>query len=201
MSIVRSLGREYFNSFFQGALFAKDGAVFRVVGADRTGVLCHKFDDGSETFVPNDFFVGFKTFSYPVLGYRKIKENTIAFLTKTQSVHRGIRTNTVGVTWSGATAALIDMGYVSSSVSDKQKAESIYSNEFDTLADLPRLLNGDVTGLVLSPNIIIEPSVETQGDWYSVIFKRALIGKMNSRGNVTWTNPSHASLIPGLTNG
>lgn len=198
MNMVRSLGRDYFNNFFAGALFLKDDKVLRVEHADSRVVACLNITDASSEQVPAEFFTGFKTFNYPVLGYRRLKPHVHAFLTKKQSVHRGLRSNTMNVDFSGATHLLNDLGIVRATASESERALAAFSHQFDNMSDLPKLLSGEVSGLVLSPHILIEPSVEAEDGWYSIFYKRALIGKMNSRGGITWTSPNHSDILRGL---
>lgn len=198
MNLVQSLGRPYFADYFRNAMFVKDDEVLRVETAERSGVTCSRLRDQSYVTVPFDFFQGFKTFAYPELGYRRIKDNVIGYMNRKQSVHRGLRSNHISTVLSPCTTLLVDLGQVNGLINENEKGLAVWNKTFDTLADLPRLLAGELTGLVLSPALLIEPSVETANDWYSVYYMRSLIGKVNSRGTFTWSNPNHSTLIEGL---
>lgn len=195
MNMVQSLGRDYFNSFFAGALFKRDADILRVTETTRYNVLCYDLSNSREVEIPFDFFTGFKTFEYPTLGYRRVRDGVSVFLTRRQSTNRGLRHNAMEVQLTPATAALNDMGLIYARMSEQDRALAAYNTSFDTVADIPRLLRGEASSLILSPYILIEPGVETADDWYSIYFKRAKVGTMNDRGTISWNNPIHANIL------
>lgn len=193
--MVESLTRDYFNSYFGNALFDYNGKVHRILEAGRYGVLCRNIEDRTDVTLENDTFKGFKTFAYPVLGYRRMKENVVAYLIRKQSTQRGLRFNSFETSYSPCTQALEAMGLVNPRSDEDSRSLAAFRQTFDTLDDMPKLLKGELAQLVLSPFILIEPSVAADADWYSVFYKRSLVGKMDNKGNVEWNDPSFSNLL------
>lgn len=199
-NMIQSLGRDYFNQFFQGSIVKIDDRVLQVRGAQGNAgrtVLCVDMENGQGVEIPADRFTGWKSFEYPILGYRRFGEHHLAYSTKLQSVHRGLKIANVQTTWTAATRLLIDLGAISGArLTEEQKAVALFKPVFDSLADVPALLDGRKTGLVLSPNLIIEPSTEKGNEWYAVHYKQAVIGSVSDRGVVRFKSPQHASILP-----
>lgn len=201
-NLVEELSAGYFTDFFAGALFLNGDALYQVDSATRTRVAVRPFNaagTGDQQTIPADFFTGYKTFEYPILGYRRIGPHKITYLTRRQTTARGLRPASIISTISPATQMLRETGLTppeSSSQVDRAKSVAAFKPEFDNLGELPAMLSGDKFGLVLSANIMIEPSVDAVNDWFNVYYKQSLIGKMNSRGAVTWTSPAYATLLP-----
>lgn len=201
-NLIKNLTRDYFNSYFNGSSIKYNGAVLRIVEANNSEVFTEDVSTGNAVMVPNDFFTGFAVFSYPLLGYRRFGDDRIGYMTKKQSVHRGLRAANIAVQWSAATRLLVDLGAVPlTRLSDADKVTAAFIPKFDTLQDVPDLLAGNKTGLVLSENILIEPSTEAEDEWYTVFFKQAAVGKLDSKGAVTWTSDQHDHLLPALPRG
>lgn len=201
-NLVEELSANYFTEFFSGALFLNGDNLFQVESASRSRVLVRPFTPtgtGDAQGIPADFFTGYKTFEYPILGYRRLGPNKIAYLTRRQTTARGLRPNSIIASASPASTMLREMSLVPpdpSSVAERTKAYAAFKPIFDNLGELPAMLNGDKFGLVLSSNILIEPSVDAVNDWFNVYYRQSVIGKMNSRGAVTWTSPAYSTLLP-----
>lgn len=196
-NLIASLTREYFNSYFNHALIDYNGDVLRVVEAGSSVVVAENLSrEGDVVNIPHSHFTGFKVFSYPLLGYRRFGDR-IGWMGKKQSVKRGLRTENITVSWSAATRLLVDLGAVPLvRLTESEKALAAFNSKFDTPKDVPDLLAGDRVGLVFNPNLIVEPSTEAEDDWYSVVYKQAVVGKMDNKGVVTWKAPQHSHLLP-----
>lgn len=200
-NLVEELTPNYFNEFFTGALFLRDDVLLQVENAGRYNTTARNYEQGGRVEIPNSFFTGYKIFEYPILGYRKLDEHRVAYLTRRQATARGVRPGTIHMDLSPASVQLRDLGAVppiGASRSESSKAIAAFRPRFDSISDIPGLLAGQQLALVLSPSIMIEPSVDALSDWYSVYYKQSVIGKINSRGAITWTSPAFASLLPEL---
>lgn len=196
-NLIKNLTRDYFNSYFNGSSIQYKGSVLRILEANNVEVMAEDLTNNSVVAVPNDFFTGFGVFSYPLLGYRRFGDDRIGYMTKKQSVHRGLRAANLAVQWSAATRLLVDLGAVPlTRLSDADKVIAAFIPKFDTLKDASDLLAGNKTGLVLSENLIIEPSTEAEDEWYSVVYKQAIVGKVDSKGAVSWNDKQHEHLLP-----
>lgn len=201
-NLVEELSANYFTEFFSGALFLNGDNLFQVESANRTRVAVRAFTPagtGDSQSIPADFFTGYKTFEYPILGYRRLGPHKNAYLTRRQTTARGLRPNSIISNITPASNMLRELGLVPpepSSLAERMKAYTAFKPVFDTLDELPAMLNGDKFGLVLSPSILIEPSVDAVNDWFNVYYRQSIIGKMNSRGAVTWTSPAYSALLP-----
>lgn len=196
-NLIKSLTRDYFNSYFNGSAILHKGAVLQILEADNNNVLAEDLATNTSVRIPNDYFTGFGVFKYPLLGYRRFGEHRIGYMTRKQSVHRGLRAAHINVAWSAATRLLVDLAAVPVvRLSDSEKVIAAFIPKFDTLKDVPDLLAGNTTGLVLSENLIIEPSTEAADEWYSVVYKQAVVGKVDSKGAVTWNDKGHEHLLP-----
>lgn len=197
-NMIQSLGRDYFNQFFHGSMVLIDGKVYEIREATQQGrVIAVDVESQGMAEIAPDKFTGFKTFEYPILGYRRFGDFHIGYASKKQSVHRGLRMQNIGTTWTAATRLLIDLGAIHGGrMSDYERALALFKPKFDTLNDAPKLLEGKLSGLVLSPNLVIEPSVEAASEWYTVLYKQAVVGKVDGKGKVKWLQDQHKDLLP-----
>jgi hypothetical protein len=203
-NLITQMGAQYFNEKFNNSYFLYEGKVLRVLQASPQGTrvsveeLSDRLDDDtvSDKVVSGSVFKGFKVFEYPLLGYRKFGEHKYGFASKRQTSYRGFRLEQISVTWTGCTRALIDLGVVHGGrLSDYTKAKALLKPTFDSMDDLPKLLSGKISGLVLNNNTMIEPATGKQEDWYAILYKQAQVGSINAAGNITWNDPAFANVV------
>lgn len=198
-NLVTSLGAGYFRDFFNGAIFYYEGKAHRVTGADQRTVQAVRLSDGHAVLVPNAFFLGFKNFEYPTLGYRRLGPDVVAYLSRIQSTHRGLRQQSINVDYSPITSRLASQYLIPNPAGYNAYAgQKVFEPEWDTAANIPELLAGDRTSVVLNEHVIVEPSVNAHVDWYSIYFNQALVGNMNSRGSASFGNKKYEKLITPL---
>lgn len=198
-NLVSSLGAGYFRDFFNGALFLYQGKTHRVTGADRSSVQARRLHDGEDVNVPNAFFLGFKNFEYPTLGYRRLGPDCVAHLSRIQSTHRGLRQQSIAIDYSPITTRLAQAYLIPNPASFNAYAgQKVFEPEWDSPRKIADLLTGDTTSVVLNEHVIIEPSVNAHVDWYSIYFNQALVGNMNSRGTTSFGNKKYEKLITPL---
>lgn len=197
MNLIQSLGSSYFNEFFHGSVFMYEGRVHQIVECRSVGVRCTRLHDGEPVTVPNNFFMGFKTFNYPALGYRRVTEHVAAFLTRNQSVRRGLNPQHVRHQNSPVSAKLINEGLVSAP-HGHNNGLLVYEPVFDGPETVQQLLAGDRANVVLNEEILIEPSLNSDNDWYVIYHNQAIAGKMDYRGRPSFTNPKYESIITPL---
>lgn len=196
-NLIESMGVNYFNEKFHNAYFMSDQRIYRIIEAQRSDrVTVQDIDEEDDTKVISaSRFPGFKAFEYPLLGYRRFADNVYGYMYKRQTTNRGFRAEAASITWTGCTRLLYDLGVINTRLTERDKIKAVFRPQFDSLErDLPKLLNGEVSGVVLNHNVMIEPAVDSSDGWYSVLYRQARVGKMNSRGQVTWTDPQFASI-------
>lgn len=195
-NLIESMGAQYFNEKFANAHFLSDNRVYKVLNAQRVDrVMVEDVETGEDKMLAASRFPGFKVFEYPLLGYRRFADHVYGYAYKRQNTNRGFRLEHTNITWTGCTRLLYDLGVLNERLSDKQKAIALLKPEFDNYErDLPKLLNGEINGLVINHNLMIEPAVDTADGWYSVLYKQARVGKMNSRGQITYADPNFANV-------
>lgn len=197
-NLVESMGVNYFNEKFHNAFFLSDNRIYRVLSAARSDRVTVEDVEGDrdEKIIAASRFPGFKVFEYPLLGYRRFADHVYGYAYKRQTTNRGFRMENVNVTWTGCTRLLYDLGVLTTRLTDVDKAVALLKPKFDNYErDLPRLLSGEISGLVLNNNVMIEPAVDEAASWYSVLYKQARVGKMNQRGQITYTDPAFANII------
>lgn len=210
MCLIDEVGVDYFNDMCRDALLLKDDEVYRVLAAGRGGTVdvIRYSPDGEQTrqSIEKEFFTGWKVFSHPILGYRRFGDQLIGHAQRRQSTRRGLRPESINITLSPCSTLLANMNaYPVPSANDK--AVAAMKPQFDDFdRDLPRMLSGELMGLVLSDNIIIEPDVAgAKATGYSVFMRQHVIGKMDAKGAVTWENEGLSNTLDlikrGTTNG
>lgn len=198
MSLVHDLGANYMNDFFQGALFIYDNRVYRFGGCDSRTIGATDMENNMSAQLPASEFVGFRNFQYPVLGYRRFAPDYVAWCTRRHGTNRGLRLNHIDRVMSPLTNKLVSNGAIPI-VGDREASRAIMLPVYDGADAIQELLNGDRANVLLSNNLLIEPSVQRQDDWYSVYFKNATIGTMNSRGVCTFVDPKYNTMFPELS--
>lgn len=201
MNLVEKLEPGYFADMCSGATFAKDGRVLEVSSvASNYAVRCSDVTDPNNitpVSVSSDFFTGWKAFSHPDLGYRKIG-SFIVFIEKQQSVSRGLRPRNLRYRWSEVTSALANSNAVTGlnfpTLYDAGLLKQVFFPKFDSLNELGNLLSGKTVGLVLNENILIEPNVANDSDNYNIYYNTRKIGEVSSAGSFTFTKPAHMKM-------
>lgn len=196
-NLIEQMGATYFTEKFANSYFLSKDRVYQVLDAQRTDRIRVVDVLAEDTkILPASVFTGFKVFEYPLLGYRKFGDHLYGYASKRQTSNRGFRSEQVNITWSSCTRALMDLGLAGRTrVDEKAKAVALLQPKFDSLKDMQLLLDGKSSGLVLSSNVMIEPSTESADGWYSVLYKQACVGAINSRGDVKWKNPAFAEVV------
>lgn len=202
MSLIDDLGANYFNDMCVNALFMKDEKLHKVDHCDSHSVICLQYEDvGTRVVTVNrDFFTGWKVFEYPVLGYRRFNEHLIGFIQRRQSTRRGLRVDAMNVQLTPCSNLLQQMGVVPMFDNDS-KARAAMLPRFDNFdEDLPRLLSGELSGLILSDGIVIEPDVNgNKASGYNVFLRQHIIGKMDDKGKISWESKEMNDLLDRFT--
>lgn len=200
MSLISELGRSYFNEMCTQALFVHEDTVHRVERADALNVVCTRYlgDDGTDeeiAVLPHDVFTGWKVFAYPRLGYRRIGENIICHLQRQQSTRRGLRPESINAQLSPCTHMLHNLGLVQTPPS-RQRIMAAMKPVFDEFSrDVPRMIEGELAGIVLSDTLMIEPDVSNKNpEGYKIYLRQHVVGKMDDRGLITWEDEHFSKL-------
>lgn len=200
MALVHDLGASYMNDFFQGALFIYNDNVFRFSGCDTRNIIATNMSNGDNAVLPASEFHGFRNFQYPVLGYRRFGTDYVAWCTRRHGTNRGLRLNHIDRVMSPVTSKLLNGGVITVP-NERDVSRSIMLPVYDNPSSIEEMLDGDRANVLLSNNLLIEPSVQRQDDWYSIYFKNTTIGTMNSRGVCTFVDPKYNNMFPELNVG
>lgn len=194
--LVESLGSGYFRDFFNGAIFLYQGKAHSVMSADTRTVTANRLWDGETVNVPNREFMGFKAFAYPTLGYRRFSEDAVGWLSRIQSVHRGLRERSISTEYSPASIRLWQNGLRISPASNNVRAGRLaFEPTWDSAADITKLLAGEQTSVVLNESLMLEPSAYANNDWYAIYYNQAAVGSMDYRGRCTFKSTRYEKLI------
>lgn len=201
MSLINELGQGYFNDMCTAALFMHEGQVCRIERAGGGAVTVTRYNDENENedrvdTVPSEFFTGWKVFEYPVLGYRRFGPNLVGHVTRQQSTRRGLRLEAMHVQLTPCSNLLHQLGLVSAP-SNRRKMMAAMRPQFDVYErDLPRLLEGDISALVLSDNFLIEPNVAgAKATGYNIYLRQHIVGTMDDQGAIRWEDENMSKLI------
>ena len=200
MNLVDKLEPRYFDSMCNAAVIQYNGKPVRIVGCQGENVVCESQVPGElgETIrVPKDHVVGWRTFSYPSLGYRRIN-NAVLFIEKRQSAYRGLRNNTINITYSPVGRSLRSAGHINTSMSHLTSNglwQQLFFPTFDSVSDLSKLISGDVTGVVLSDKLMVEPALRGKEERYNIFLNQRIIGSMDASRNMTFTSPKHRKVF------
>lgn len=195
MTLIQELGRDYFNEMCAAALFLHDNEVCRVDFARSGTVHGYRYnndEDNPETRIeiPEAYFSGWKVFEYPRLGYRRVADNTVAHFTRQQSTRRGLRLESVNIQLTPLSTLLHNLGLVRAP-QPRQRALAIMKPRFDDFnRDLPRLLDGELSALVLSDTLLIEADTGQKSDHFNIYLRQHAIGRMDKRGSIEWEDPN-----------
>lgn len=185
MSLIESMGAQYFREWFNGALFLYEGRPCMVSDLQGGQVSCIRIDSprGSADHylnIPHQFFTGFKVFEYPPLGYRRV-DNIVYHVHRTQSAYRGLRANLL-------TFELSPLSYMLQAsertavriagITNNQRLCQVMAPTFDTRASLDALVAGRQVAVVPSEDVCIEPSIT--GEDYVVLYRGKAVGSMSS---------------------
>lgn len=202
MSLIDEVGANYFTEMCANALFLKDGKLHKVDHCSSQGVICIEYNDTSTsvTEVPREFFTGWKVFEYPVLGYRRFSDHLIGYIQRRQSTRRGLRVESMNIQLTPCSNLLQQMRVVPP-FNNAAKERAAMLPRFDSLEeDLPRLLSGEKSGLILSDGIVIEPDVDgNKANGYNIFLRQHIIGRMSDNGSIAWESKEMSNLLDRFT--
>ena len=201
MSLIEEVGDQYVTEMCRGAWFYYNDRLLVLNSANLRLVQCEDAATRESVFVPAEFFTGWKVFAGAPSGYRRLDSLTVAYASRTNSTRRGLRSESVRLEYSPATMLLSRLRSNSApSTTNEAKMAAYIRPVWDNLEEsLPRLLSGQQLSIVLNENVVIEAAVGQRADaWYSILYKQAVIGKLNRHGRVTWNDPENSVIIPSL---
>lgn len=200
MNLVESLSPGYFQEFFSNAMFMYEGRVHKVVEVRSSGVSCIRLHDGQGVLVPNNFFLGFKVFNYPLLGYRRINDNVVSYLTRQQSVRRGLNESHIRKQLSPVSAKLVNL-HLARDRGVRSLGVDVFEPQFDSRDDIRTMIAGERANVVLNEKVLIEPSITKAEDWYTIYHDQSIVGTMDYRQRTTFISDKYANIITPLLQG
>lgn len=195
MSLIESMGAQYFREWFNGALFLYEGRPCIINDLSDGVVSCLRLDESARLSIPHTFFTGFKVFEYPPLGYRRVG-NIVYHVHRTQSAYRGLRGNLLTFELSPLSYMLQASDRTAravSGVTSNQRLCQVMLPTYDTRASLDALVAGRQVAVVPSEDVCIEPSVN--GEDYIVLYRGKAVGSMNARKVFSIPNSAVATAV------
>lgn len=197
-NLAQSLGEEYFSDRMHGVLFVHEGRVLSVASYNRTrNVLACEVaasatnaDVGSSVAVDADLVRNYDDVATPPLGYVRAGEN----LYRTSRVSNGRGAGGFvksSAKWKGTplTETLRTAGALTRQPELHVILQSIYFPSYDTMSRWDEMVSGDISGLLLSRDVVIEPSVRVNYDAYDVLVKGVVVGSLNPNRSINRYTP------------
>lgn len=201
-NLLDSTGGDWFRRRVVGAHMLHDGKVLQLHGVVNGGrdLSFRDVVNGGEVVLPKGVLVGFGQLRWPQLGYRQIGDQ-IYHLTKKMSWDRGLRRDSVHAERSPATRAL----YQNYEVRDLQREgnlmQAVFLPNYAAADQLDAVIAGDRLGVVLSHDVMIEPSVVRGDDDYVVYMRERPCGRMNANKRFKWYAEEYKDAVKPLLGG
>lgn len=207
---LRSLGSDYVNDFFRGALFLdkEKNRVYKLLACERQGMATCSYVDLSDTLL-NASWQGrelvnlyendggnFSLFSWPKMGYRNVPHsvlgNAIYYLTTERGTARGLRDDNIHHLRPA----------IAISISDYVHAPCLYDNSAAVRAyvvynptwysykeGMKKLLAGEWSAFALNEDLAISISYETPDTSnFDIYFRGVLAGSISEEGHIVMKN-------------
>lgn len=188
--LIDSVGREWFRGRVVGAYMLRNGQVLKLIDVHEEGDLACTDMQGHRVRVDKRELKGFAQLAYPQLGYRAVGDK-IYYLTRRQNYKRGLRRESVAVSQSLASRALEERFRVGGADREAQLMESVFLPNYGTAEQLDEMIAGDRLGVVLSHDLMVEPSVVEGDDDYVVYMRERPCGRMNADRRFKWYAPEY----------
>lgn len=192
---IESLGENYATDNLYGAHFIHEGKLYSLRSVDYDNLCAWDVEANREIYMDNDILTGWKSFKYPRLGYRRITDSVVGWVTRSpRSYTRGLSVDNVH----------FDM----SEVSQAQVGEEAFYdwNEhnlafilkaamlpvYDKGPEWKALLQGDRSSFVPSHNVLLER--RGPEDRLTVYMSNIRIGFLHNGGKIE-ANTANAAII------
>lgn len=204
MSLIEELGRDYFNEMCINALLLHNDTVYKIVNSTSSSVILENMEDRNveeRLSLPHDFFTGWKVFAYPVLGYRRLGEHVVGYANRRQSTRRGLRADSLNFNLCPSSNFLVQNG-LARTPNATERSVAAMKPKFDRYEEaLPELLAGERCSIVLSDNLLIDTDCEGNNPLgFNVYMRTRVIGRMDRRGRIRWTDPALSDVLAPFRN-
>ena len=196
-NLLQTCGEDWFSRRVSGAWMVLDAQLIKVMRPiSATEVEVYNDTIGDRKVVPASVFTGFKVFNYPEMGYRKLSGGIAAWMTKQHGVNRGIRADHLEIEWSPASLFLYNAGYCNKiRVQETDKVKALFFPQYDKPQDLSALRNGHISTVVLSADLLVEPSIYGDEDAYTIFYRKERAGRMLPDGAIEFATPEYKKLL------
>lgn len=185
--LVRELGDRYFFDRLRHSYFVYDGQVVLLSSWDEREMFTANTERGDVVRIPSTYFESYDAFKWPVLGYRKLNDNIVGRLSKTQAGGSGIKHGALAVEYSPMSDFLMSSGVVSRQ-SDWDMMRSAFLPQYDTLKTLPKLFAGECSSVVLNDQVMIEPTMRSEKDEYDIMHRGGIVGAVTPKMEIVATS-------------
>lgn len=201
-SLAQKLGHDYMDQFYRDALFSMDGNLYIYRGhASRDNILVHKNikqkdNRGneyrwSEDTVPSKNLTSMGDFSWPHLGYRNYKLNSLKglnalyYISSSRSAMRGLRDGFLTFDPQAATTMFGMHSDLRNNISSAVYLREIFFPQFYSAQEAVNMLSrGEATGVALSHELAVGINPDTGDNNFSVYYRGRPIGSISQNMDV-----------------
>jgi len=188
-NLAQSLGSSYFSERMSGVLLVRDGRILSITSYHTrdNSIECHVVaspdhsGEGESVRIDADLINSYDDVSTPAMGYVRVGDH-LWRATRNSSGRAAGGFLQSGVRWEPSQLTYL-MQLSGAGVSNAPPARdglmSLYFPAHNTLSEWSAMVEGELSGLVLSKDIIIEPTVRNDRDEYDVFVKGINIGALN----------------------
>lgn len=192
-SFLDGLGRGYINEMLNGAPFLYKGDVYLLEQVHERGAVSawqlvgdEENLDARNTKVPAEIFTGWKSFAFPVLGYRSAREGQVLmYMTRQNSVRRGLNPRDIRIEWHDVSHACSNAYsfHLEGYARNNNKAFIAMKPRYLSFNEgLTRIMSGDIPSFALSADFAVAPHDTVE--YLEILFRQRRVGEIDSRGNV-----------------
>lgn len=197
---IDQIGSSYANENLVGSHFVYDGKVYRLEHCSGSQVEAYEVDGSlGGTVFPATAVTGWRTFKYPRLGYRRIRDDIVG------TVSRAARSYTRGLSYDNIIFEPSDETHARLFDGDEDELYEFKDNNFSDIikqALLPtydqpsrwnEMLNGEARNFVPSHNVLCE---KTRAGAVKVYISSFFVGSIN--GGVIKASPKNVRIIENM---
>lgn len=192
--LFQQLGHGYSNEMLMGAPFLYKGeayllgevtegktiSAFRLVGDDPASVVA------KATKLPAEFFTGWKSFAFPTLGYRSVRNGQVlAYLSRNNSVRRGLNPRDIRVEYHDVShTCSAAYGFnLGSYNQNNAKAALVMKPQYTGFNEgIARILQGEIPSFALSADFAVAPHEDVP--YLEILFRQRRVGLIDETGKV-----------------
>jgi len=190
-NLVEQLGHEYCDNFLRGVVFRHDSKLYLISRFTDEHIVAHRLQPDPlaqiserEVRLPLDTLPDWSALSYPRMGYRPLCDKAVAYLTKNNSVHRGLHGRDITATTSFIERCVLGgLGIrVERVFGELGKQLLTFDDRFMSFKDgFAAIQAGDIVSFCMSPDVAVKP---IQNGYLGILYRERQIGTVKEDGTV-----------------